>query len=442
MSAPPPTLFLSWAISAWAIDCPTDNDIYTCPGPAGQTCSELLYQSLQPQLLTVVEAPSSTFCQARPGDDACDLSYVWTPNEALLPDDDVLKNSLFVFLPGSSGKAAGSEYVQNMAAFAGYRTIGLTYYNWKEIGDWCQGIVTCGGSSRCVAPSCSGATDNACYPTQYWNECGYKMQMERMTGVDYCTPDPIVMDRKDGVAYRLLLALNTAKAADLADGDQDGDGSANDWHFEQYCVNSSCPVGNPPPSGDEYMDRIQWDKVVLGGYSQGAGMPQPWSLLRQLRGIVSIDGGNFRCGGGTGMASYYSAIPPLFGNSAGGASAGPSEVGIYHADRPWAGGTTGGVPPAWPYLELSASYMNMDNDAPPYDWTNTHDVQRTSQHNVGAQSSGGSGPHHGSMAADGKMPREEHWNDGDPGGGISSVSNVWKLYVFESYVAGFCNAGD
>jgi hypothetical protein len=409
----------------------------------------MLYQEIPPRLLTQVDAPVTAWCPNGTSiKQGCEKSWVWTPNEGLLPDDGVLKDSLFVFLPGTGGAPAGNTFVHNMAAFAGYRTVGVAYYNKEKISCWCNPSGEgCPTDLSEQAPTCPGATDNSCYPSAgtYWQECGYKMQMERFTGVDRCTPDPIVMDRKDSVAYRLLLALREAKAADLANGDEDGDGNANDWQFGEYCVDPTCPIGNAPPGGSEYFDRIRWDRVVLGGFSQGAGYPQVWSLTRHLRGLVSVDGGNFLCGGGSALASYYSVIPPLYGGTAGGASAGPSELGLFHALRPWPLGTTGQVPPAWPYVELSSSFQNLDTDEAPY-WNLGHDVERTAQVNVGGAigGAGADGPHHGSMAFNPRMPREAQWNTGDPNGGIleDAYGEVWKLHVFERYVAGFCNVGD
>ncbi len=429
---------------AHASPCPTDLDTLGCGGPPGQTCSELMYQDVPPRFLTDVAPPTTTWCDGTPNRAGCGASKVWTPNESYLPDEDILKDSLFVFLPATGGLPEGNEWVQAMAAFAGYRTIGVAYYNRFKLDYWCTGDAAADGFGP---PPCQDAADNSCHATQYWRECGYKMQMERFTGVDYCTPDPIVMDRKNAIAYRLLLALNQAKAADLANGDEDGDGDANDWQFGQYCVNAACPIGNPPPEGLEYMDRIRWDKVVLGGFSQGAGYPVLWSLVRDLRGIVPVDGGNPLCGGGTQLASYLSAIPALYGNTAG-ASQGPYEVGLFHADRPWGSYPDGEIPPAWTTVELGTTWQNLDTDNAPY-WNLGRDVERTAQKNVANtvdddEEGPAAGPNHGSMAFDAQMPDEATWNLGSQGNaaGVDLLENVWRLHVFERYVAGFCNAGD
>lgn len=110
----------------------------------------------------------------------------------------------------------------------------------------------------------------------------------------------------------------------------------------------------------------------------------------------------------------------------------------------WDETTAGGVPIAWPKLELRGTWDHLDTDTPPYNWTTVADVQRTAQINVGgANPNSESHPNHGSMAANGKMPTEDTWDDAEPVGiGLTNYAQVWKLHVFEHYVAGFCNAGD
>lgn len=402
-----------------------------CPTDATFPYS-LQYTTLYEPEGVLVVPPSSPTCEdgeplANAG--VCKPSGMYLPGSfgQADPEYPFLNDALFVFLPATGGQPAQNQNILKTAAFAGYRAIGLSYYNVGEVGQICQ--------------SGNNAT---CSPGSYWNECGYEALMERLTGVDYDYSPPVpagsdvAMLVEDSISFRLLEVLNQAILWDAQDG-------VDDWNFQQYCTTLFCnTAGSTPP----HFDRLNWDKIVLGGFSQGASYPHLLSLLRQTDAIVSIDGGSQRCcplatgctENQTQIANFYPDVVNLFGVY-GGASSGAGEFAAFHNDREWYGSPSGQSPPSFPYVQLSSSYTQQEPDPGMPDPMTSDNVARTDQN---APQNCDQTTKHTSMATDNCMPTEATYTrTGGPNPSDwpqASPNSPAPLHLFETYVEGFCRA--
>lgn len=133
----------------------------------------------------------------------------------LVPGHREPQTSLFVWLPGTGGQPSGYESVLTAAAFAGYRTIGLSYSNDTEVTTLCK------------------AVDDL--------DCSFDVRLENQTGED--VSDLIDIDETDSINARLT-ALLTLIAAE-----RPGDG----W-------DAFLSGGEP-----------DWSQIVVAGHSQGGG---------------------------------------------------------------------------------------------------------------------------------------------------------------------------
>lgn len=417
--SPRPTWILIAGLSSARAACPSDGTY---------TFEQLYNAGFQPENVLNVPPSSPTCDDGQPlsDDGVCRPSRVWLPGWAGNADPEYgwSNGSLFVFLPGTGGSPAANQNILRTAAFVGYRAIGLSYYNEGEVGDICQ-----------------AANTTTCSAGSYWNECGYEVLMERLTGDDYDYSPPVpagldvAMVRDDSISFRLLEVLNQLIQWDAADG-------VDDWNFQQYCTSLFCNyAGASPP----LFNRIKWDKIVLGGFSQGAGYPQLVSLVQNTDGIVSIDGGSQRCcplstgctENQTQIANFYPDIVNLFGQY-GGASFTSGEFAALHETKDWYGSPTGQCPPSFPYVQLSSTYIQQEPDPGMPDPMSTDNVARTNQQRPqGCE-------FHGTMAVDGCMPTEATYHLRGPQfnepWASNSPNSPAPLHLFETYSEGFCRA--
>lgn len=135
---------------------------------------------------------------------------------ASVQEGAVLKNTLFVFLPGTNRTPSVCKAITRKAAALGYHTIGLTYSN-----------ATAGN------PLCSPTGDTTCHR---------RLRLEVIDGIDRhpsinITPTNSIINR----LYKLLVYLNK---------------NLPGQNWGQYILN-----GQP-----------DWSKIVISGHSQGAAL--------------------------------------------------------------------------------------------------------------------------------------------------------------------------
>ena len=135
---------------------------------------------------------------------------------ALLDPDATARNQLVVFLPGTDLKPSGSMDFLRTAAAMGFHTIGLMYENEGTVGDACAD------------------QDDA--------ECSRAARIEIIEGINTTTVESI--DPANSIVGRLTSLLSYLQR------------NAPEFGWDQY-MNEA---GNP-----------RWDKIIISGFSQGAG---------------------------------------------------------------------------------------------------------------------------------------------------------------------------
>jgi hypothetical protein len=390
--------------------------IYAVEGRACPSANASTYNLYAPEHVLTVDHTSTHCPAAQPNPPSeCLDSVVYLPGVAGSADPENLHllPSLFVYLSGAGGDAdtQNSDILLKTAAFAGYRTIGLSYYDVSTVEEECEGILC---------------------QLDYEDECAYQMRMERLTGVDNPnTPDHVVPP-ETAIVYRLLEVLQELEAWDTADL----------WDFEEYCVDSLGGCSTIP--NGPWLDRIHWDRIVLAGFSHGAGYGHLVSLLTEVDGIVSIDGGNDRCAlsstpNDNRASSYLQDLGSIWSQTGGG-SPGNGEFAAIHQVHAFNGMVSPEiVPDSYPYVQLYTTVHQLDGTGAA-SLPLASNVLRTNQNwpNTDCLTVLG---YHGSMATDNCMPTQATWNKPDQDDvEASPLEYPPDVHLFPAYVEGFCNA--
>src|SRR6185295_10569130 len=120
-----------------------------------------------------------------------------------------MRAPLVVYLPGTNNAPERQTYVQQTAAYAGYRTVGISYENRQDLAD------TCGRAT--VHPL-------QLEPCSY--DCPGRVRREILTGEDLSSR--IVVRPGDSILARLYLLLTALYEDDLHDN------GINDLHWDAY----------------------------------------------------------------------------------------------------------------------------------------------------------------------------------------------------------------
>lgn len=243
-----------------------------------------LHSEIKPQSGTCVAQPSLTSAPCAPT-----LVYVPHPVATVHP-------SLFVYIPGSGNEPRDHDLMLQTAAYAGYRSIGISYDNVDTIGSVCGGFQT------------DILEDEIALPLPCALECPGKVREERLLGVDASDFDDVFW--ADALIPRLWRVLNVLHTENPGEG----------WDT-YFNPNKTTPIPRP-------ID-INWDTIVLAGFSQGAGHALRIAQTHQVDGVVLSDGGSDTCMTAAGdevAANWY--IP------GGGASSGEPHYAGFH----WRGG--------------------------------------------------------------------------------------------------------
>lgn len=203
-------------------------------------------RTIQPESLFTAGTP--TKCPGATDTSPCGGHRVYVP-AANNPNRTPRRNSqFFVFLPGTQSEPDKYDQLLAMAAYAGYRTIGLSYDNTVKLETACGATCPCYGNAR--------------------REVAYGGALS--PAVNVMQGDTIV-DRLYRLAKQLDATFPTEGWSQLTSrDDHDGVIEATD---------------------------IDWDSIVLSGHSQGAGHALLLSKDDALDGLIVFDGGNDECVG-------------------------------------------------------------------------------------------------------------------------------------------------
>jgi pimeloyl-ACP methyl ester carboxylesterase len=214
-------------------------------------------------------------CAALTGSSPCVSHLVYEPNAAVTP-----RAPLVVFLPGSSMEPNKHDLVLQMAAYAGYRTIGLAYDNTFPVEVACAATPQCG------------------------NNCAGDAREEVTTGI--ATSAALTVDAGDSIVERLYRVLEELDAIDPAGG------------WSSYYI---------PAAGAITTANIIWEDIIVAGFSQGAGHAAYLAHAFPVHGLVVLDGANDTCEDPlTG-----DELPADWITATADASAGRPKYGVHHA---------------------------------------------------------------------------------------------------------------
>lgn len=166
-----------------------------------------------------------------------------------------LPGVLYVHLPGSGGLPEDYQEITVCAALCGYHVVNLAYPNWPAVRVLIQGNTDAG------LPEC--------------------IRRERLYGED-CT-DLVDVSRADSVENRLLQVIQ--------------------YNHYKY----------PKEGWDTFVieGHLRWDRIVVGGHSQGAGHAAYLAKEHNLAGIIMFAGpGDFVTGKGPAPWLYYENVTP------------------------------------------------------------------------------------------------------------------------------------
>ena len=299
-----------------------------------------------------------------------------------------VREPLVVLLPGSGMEPARHDFLLQTAAFAGYRTIGLSYDNTGTLESQCSAAADC-------------------------LDCFGQARDEIITGNDTRPTNLTVVQRSDSIVERLHNLLRALEADDLADG-------ADDDHWGDFY--NTFAVGTPPPNAVAVhtLSSIEWDKIILAGFSQGAGYPARIAQQRQVHGVVMLDGGNDTCGGQA--ANWYAEDN---------ASLGRPLYGVAHRRglANWA------VPETWLALGFPSSFDDLDDNViAPFGPTAVAITDQDRVPQAPPETPNMPCSEHTSMAKDGCMPTTAT--------SAVAAATADDAYLFSKYLKRFCEACD
>jgi len=213
------------------------------PGLARSACPDPL--GFGAAALALSTHPASG-CIAPAGVAPCADHHVITPAP-------VVRDGLWVFLPGTGMEPDKHDQLAQIAAYAGYRAVVLSYDTTSNMNAFCldKGDPTCHGQVRDAALFGGTVT---------------------LDGVSY------TIDAQQSVTQRLL---------DLLVG--------TPWGLD-YLVR--------PPVDTADIDAIDWSRIALGGFSMGAGNAARLAMHQSVQSVWMVDGVKDPWLDGTGTRQY------------------------------------------------------------------------------------------------------------------------------------------
>lgn len=296
---------------------------------------------------------------------------------------------------------------------------------------------------------------------------------------------------EDSVLYRLLRTLVLLDTKD----------TANQCEWNRFYNNLD---GNLQftVSGDDdveilgfagQMSAINWDQIIVAGWSQGAGHAVWINLMQEVGGLFMLEGPSDMClmdatddGSGRGASYYGALVDPVLEPS----GAAP-RFGVFHVDSNFTGGASDARPVAWdnytfpdhddplrglrmPVCEDEAWDGNVAKAEPSAGLGDSAGIPglkrspfpcigcpanvsveaftsmglRTRQVVVGSlppvlgDRSGPCGPHASVALSHRLYPAENCMPTGPRPGGVQQATTPEAAHLFEAYVQGFCALGE
>lgn len=301
-----------------------------------------------------------------------------------------LRPPLFVFLPGSSMEPDKHDLVLKMSAYAGYRSIGLSYDSRNNIELLCGSLLS---PLSCDDPVCHRPVRD-----------------EIITGEDRTSL--FVVEPADSVLERLYTLLVGLYDEDMLDG-------VNHYTWDSYYL----PMINDEVNQHNFV----WNNIIIAGFSQGAGHAAKIAKDVKVQGMIMLDGPGDACTDGASniVAAEWLTAPWD-------ASAERPRYGVIH--EYWFSWFGAGAPVTWQALGIGLnSIANLDTfySIPPAAAASTAQVPVTT---ASCPNLGPGTQEHGSIAADGCIPK----NASD---GVEAKSPA-KAHLFEPLLDRFCYACD
>lgn len=258
------------------------------------------------------------------------------------------QSKLVLFMPGTAWGPEDNDFPMEHAAYAGFRTIGLSNANHWETSGWCQDYALFASDPSTKVCHDENFTDAV---SDYADECGYWMRRERITGVDdprssydptfsYATNDQEdgfkYLDgfpEEDSIVYRLLYTLAQLRRQDGANNcrwDDFFDSTGLDGVIQfEFDANDTL---RGITGLDGQMDVIHWENIIVAGWSQGAGNAVWIALHEAVGGVFLLDAPSDMCltdssldDSGRGLSYYDDLVNGVLEPSAN-----APRFGVYH----------------------------------------------------------------------------------------------------------------
>lgn len=232
-------------------------DAGACPSPNDYALYPSTLRTIQPEPL--IAGGVLTACPGATNTSPCSAHRVYVP-AANHPEPH--PNQIVLFLAGTQSEPNKYDDVLSMSAFAGFRTIGLSYDNTTRLE------TACGNTCGCYGPA----------------------RREVVFGGNL---SPVVsVETGDTIVYRLYTLL-----ADLH----------TNHPMEGWDALLSRDDGD---QNVEFTD-IDWDSIVVVGHSQGCGHGLVISKTDAVDGILLLDGGNDDCTSGGRTYAQWHDLPDM-----------------------------------------------------------------------------------------------------------------------------------
>jgi hypothetical protein len=251
-----------------------------------------LLPPIQPESLLGADP---TACPGGTNESPCGahLVYVPAPNN---PEQQARQSQLYLFLPGTRSEPDKYTHLLSMAAYTGYKTIGLSYDNTTRLETACANSCGCYGPARREVV------------------LGGKLS-------------PVVTVRKgDTITYRLYRLLKHLEATYPAEG----------W---------GAFLGRDNQNGTPEFEDFDWDAIVISGHSQGAGHTMVITKKDAVDGILLVDGGNDDCTSGGRDYAQWHDVPNI-----------PAPRRAFFHDR----GTSFKLPPSFTAMDFGTTSELLD----------------------------------------------------------------------------------
>ncbi|HEY8958721.1 BPSS1187 family protein [Chitinophaga sp.] len=182
-------------------------------------------------LFSAVSHAQVKFRAIAPGETQEGLRMVHTPHLAAEPAAGNNRHQLFVMIPGTNGKAADFRTIDSCFAAMGYYVITPDYVN------------------TVITTACSKSEDSTCFD---------HFRQEIMFGT--AVSDKVEVDSANSLVNRVTKLLVYLAVQDKG--------------WREFV----------------HKGKVQWDKVIAGGHSQGAGHAAYFGKQFRLRGVLMFSG--------------------------------------------------------------------------------------------------------------------------------------------------------